>query len=237
MRVDSMQNSTMPGLRWLAPALLLMAGGAALWIDIPVAEFARQGRVSGQVKEVFENLEPFGHGAAVAVIALAVCCLRSHDRMRHTLGVVLAAFGSGLAANLLKLAIHRERPWQMAADVSHGLETFGAVLTELNSSNGSQSFPSAHAATAMGLATALAVYYPRGRFLFYALAGATAVSRVIAPSHFVSDTLVGLALGSVVGQFVVRSRRFSPLAGTRSEEPVANPGLDRESHGPGRVAA
>jgi membrane-associated phospholipid phosphatase len=64
----------------------------------------------------------------------------------------------------------------------------------------------------MGLAVALASYYPRGRYVFYALAGATAVSRVIAPSHYVSDTLAGLALGIVIGKAVVRSAHWAPDA-------------------------
>ena len=197
--------------RWMPPCLLCVLGLAALGIDVPVARLASKGALAG-ARETFENLEPFGHGMGVAAIALVVCCLETQHRRRNTAGILLAAIGSGMAANLLKLAIHRDRPWHIAAEVSHGLETFGQLFPSLTGSSHIQSFPSAHAATAMGLAVALASYYPRGRFVFYALAGATAVSRIIAPSHYVSDTLAGLALGIVIGQIVTRSRAFSPAA-------------------------
>lgn len=188
--------------RCLPPSLLCLFGAATLWIDVPVARLAREGGLV-RFRELFENLEPFGHGAGVAAIALVVYCLETRHRRRNTAGILLAAIGSGLAANLLKLVIRRDRPWEIAANVTHGLETFGGLFTSFNASSGAQSFPSAHAATAMGLAVALASYYPRGRFIFYTLAGATAVSRIIAPSHYVSDTLAGLALGIVIGQVVV----------------------------------
>lgn len=195
--------------RWLPPLLLCVLGMLSLWIDIPVARFARDGRVPGTIREVLENLEAFGHGAGVVAIALVVYCLESRRRLRATAGLLLAAFGSGLAANLIKLAVRRDRPWQLADGVTHGLETFSGLVTSLGGSHGSQSFPSAHAATAMGLATALACYYPRGRVVFAALAVATAASRIVAPSHFVSDTCVGLALGMVIGGVAIRSPRFA----------------------------
>ena len=59
----------------------------------------------------------------------------------------------------------------------------------------------------MGLAIALSAYYPRGRFVFGALAVATAIARIIAPSHYVSDTLFGLALG--LGQMLHQYRSRS----------------------------
>jgi undecaprenyl-diphosphatase len=204
----------------MPPVLLCFLGLAALWIDVPVARLARDGSFA-KLRELFENLEPFGHGAGVAAIALAVYCLETRHRRRNTTGILLAAIGSGLAANLLKLVIRRDRPWDIAAEVTHGLETFGGLFPSLGGPSHAQSFPSAHAATAMGLAVALASFYPRGRHVFYALAGATAVSRVIAPSHFVSDTLAGLALGVVIGRVVAPSMKSGlESAADRLPEPV-----------------
>jgi membrane-associated phospholipid phosphatase len=208
----NLRREMLRNTRWALPVALCMLGAAALRIDLPVARFARDGRVPGQVKELLENLEPFGHGAGVAVIALVVCCLETRRRWKNTGGVLLAAFGSGLAANALKLLIRRDRPWELADGVSHALETFGGYSASWGGTGGGQSFPSAHSATAMGLAMALAAYYPRGRFVYGALAIATATARALAPSHFVSDTLVGLALGMAIGQVVIASRRFRPQA-------------------------
>lgn len=222
---------------WLPVCLLCALGIASLWLDIPVARFAREGRVPGTVKEIFENLEPFGHGAGVVVIALVVFCLESGRRLRNTAGILLAAFGSGLAANLLKLIVHRDRPWQLADGVAHGIDTFGGFLTSPGGSHGSQSFPSAHAATAMGLAVALACYYPRGRAAFVTMAAATAISRVIAPSHFVSDTLIGLALGLAIGQIVVRSPRFAPELSGREPTSDESTGLSNSQNNASQRAA
>jgi undecaprenyl-diphosphatase len=65
-----------------------------------------------------------------------------------------------------------------------------------------QSFPSGHAATAAGLAVALAVLYPRGRWLFAVLAVLAALQRVEVQSHFPSDVLAGAALGCLTGALV-----------------------------------
>lgn len=195
--------------RLLVPGLLCLLALPALWIDVPVARLARAEAFPGALRELFENLEPFGHGAVVIVIAAVICCLDRGRRWKHTTGALLAALGAGLAANLLKLIVLRERPWNIAADAVTGLDTFGGLLPSLTVSAQGQSFPSAHSATAMGLAVVLASCYPRGRMIFYMLAAATAVSRVIAASHYVSDTLVGLALGLIVGDALVRSAWFA----------------------------
>ena len=55
-------------------------------------------------------------------------------------------------------------------------------------------FPSAHAATAVGLAIALGVLYPRGRWLFIAFAFLAGLQRIEAQAHFASDVLAGAAV-------------------------------------------
>jgi membrane-associated phospholipid phosphatase len=62
-----------------------------------------------------------------------------------------------------------------------------------------QSLPSAHAATAVGLALALAALYPRGRWLFASFAVLAGLQRIEAQAHFASDVLAGAAVGCMVG--------------------------------------
>ena len=72
----------------------------------------------------------------------------------------------------------------------------------------SQSFPSGHTATAVGLAIALCWLYPQGCRLFAGLAVLVALQRIHSGAHFLSDTLVsaGLAVALAVVLF-----HFAPV--------------------------
>jgi undecaprenyl-diphosphatase len=70
-----------------------------------------------------------------------------------------------------------------------------------------QSFPSAHAATAVGLAIGLSALHPRGRWLFAAFALLAVVQRIEAQAHFSSDVLAGAAVGCAAAAAVSSLRR------------------------------
>ena len=76
--------------------------------------------------------------------------------------------------------------------------------------SGLQSFPSAHTATAAGLAMGLAWLFPRGRWMFSALAALVACQRVVVGAHFPSDTMVGAAVGCVVAACFIDRRVLGP---------------------------
>ena len=61
-----------------------------------------------------------------------------------------------------------------------------------------QSFPSAHTATAVGLAIGLSWMYPRGRWLFAVFAALVACQRMQSCAHYLSDTLFGATVGFLV---------------------------------------
>ena len=62
----------------------------------------------------------------------------------------------------------------------------------------SGAMPSGHAATAFGAATAAGLVHPRLRAPLLVLAGLVAVSRVWLGVHYLSDVLVGAAVGAAV---------------------------------------
>jgi membrane-associated phospholipid phosphatase len=62
----------------------------------------------------------------------------------------------------------------------------------------SYAMPSGHAATAFGAATAVGLVHPRLRPPLLTLAALIAISRVWLGVHYLSDVLVGAALGSAV---------------------------------------
>ena len=78
-------------------------------------------------------------------------------------------------------------------------ETFDGWMPLLSVGRNRQSFPSSHAATALGLAVGLALLYPRGRWLFIAYGAMASIQRLHPGSHFLSDTFVGAGLGVAVG--------------------------------------
>jgi membrane-associated phospholipid phosphatase len=84
--------------------------------------------------------------------------------------------------------------------------SFGPWLPLGSLGSPNQSFPSAHTATAMGLAIALMVVYPRARWLFCLAPVLVAYQRMDSGAHFLSDVLCGAAVGCIVAAITLRAR-------------------------------
>lgn len=195
--------------RFLVPAALCLAAVMCLPWDVQIAAWINSISVPGDLKKLLDLSEVYAHGYGVLAITITIAAL--DDRARHCLiHVIAAAFGSGLTADLLKvLVVARVRPRGLTA--GHGLsslDTFSQWLPLLSVDSDLQSFPSAHTATACGLTVVLIRLYPRGWWLFSAFAVLAALQRILSSAHFVSDVLVGAAVGSVVGLWVSSHRRF-----------------------------
>jgi membrane-associated phospholipid phosphatase len=186
---------------WAAIILGLLAA-AALPMDLPLSRVCRRGDLPGDLVRLVNLSEVFAHGAGVAMILLTAWALDPLRRRRLAL-VAAGAYGAGLAANVLKLLVARSRPHAFG-DGDAVFDTFQAWLPFLPGrltvpwNHGVQGFPSAHAATAVGLAIGLSALYPRGRWLFFAFACLASFQRITAGAHFLSDVLAGAALGCFV---------------------------------------
>jgi membrane-associated phospholipid phosphatase len=195
---------------WLLAAALALsiAAGGALAIDLPIARAVRESKGPGDLVRLVRLAEAFAYGGSVAILIVAAATLDPRG-WRVAPRLVICAFGAGLAADLVKLlVVARLRP--AAADLNAAAaDTFVAWLPPLASeplqqvglqySSTLQSFPSAHTATAVGLAIALTALYPRGWWLFTALAIISGAQRMVSQSHFLSDVLAGAAIGCLVG--------------------------------------
>jgi membrane-associated phospholipid phosphatase len=183
---------------------LLVLAGLALLVDLPIAQFVAAHELPGEFRRLVRLSEAFAWGGTVALIIAAACILDPRG-WRIAPRLALSAFGAGLLANVVKLLIGRLRP--AAANLEAPvLDTFATLLPSvraeslgLTNGHALQSFPSGHAATAAGLAVALSVLYPRGRWLFAALAVLACLQRIEGQAHFLSDVLTGAALGCLVG--------------------------------------
>jgi undecaprenyl-diphosphatase len=119
------------------------------------------------------------------------------SRRRFPLGAVLAGSSylaaTGLAG-LLKDVFDRPRPSIVDPNVH--------PLVHVPSS---AAMPSGHAAGAFAAAVAVGVVHPRLRRPLLVLAALIAVSRIWLGVHYLSDVLVGAALGTVVALVVCRA--------------------------------
>jgi membrane-associated phospholipid phosphatase len=192
------------GSHFLAAALLAALAAVALFIDLPVARWLNERSVPGEWKRLVQLSEVFGWGGSVALIILVAARLDQRG-WRIVPRLAVAALGAGLFADGIKLLLARLRPSAASLDTMTALDTFVAWLPAFHRdslpssyAHPLQSFPSAHAATAVGLALGLAGLYPRGRWLFACFATLACFQRIEAQAHFVSDVLAGAAVGFVV---------------------------------------
>lgn len=190
---------------WLLPPLvLLLLAAVAVAVDVPLARWASGRNYPRVVRELMSLAEAFGHGVGVTVVLLIVYTLDPARRsaLPRAIAAILAA---GCGANLVKLVISRSRPG--STDLAHltGWQTFSNWFPLGGNGSGWQSFPSAHTATAVGLALVLSWLYPHGRRLFVTAAVAVAAQRVLGGAHFLSDVLAGAAVGWWCGYAVLRS--------------------------------
>lgn len=212
-----------PAWRWLIVlGLFATAAGFALYfLDGPIAVYTLNHSPPELLAELLAVAEPFGNGLGVLLIALLIWRLdpRSIGKVPRLFAMAL---GAGLSADLLKLVVTRWRPMSGQFDPAHAAASFTSWFPLFNAPSAEQSFPSAHTATAMGLALALCWIYPRGRMLFWAAPVLVGLQRIVYGSHFASDVCVGAAIGWIVAMFVLRSsvalRLFSRLEASGTVE-------------------
>lgn len=105
---------------------------------------------------------------------------------RRGVAITGVAYGANYA---VKLAVKRRRP------ELDGFPPLSSVVSNL-------SFPSAHATTSFAAAAAYSRALPLAAPLFYATAGAFALSRPYLGVHYPSDVIAGAAMGTVIGRLL-----------------------------------
>jgi membrane-associated phospholipid phosphatase len=197
----------MAGIVPVPLTFFLLAALCVATIDAPLARAKLHGVLPGGVVAIFDRVETFGHAVGVAVILIAVWVL-DPARRRCMPRLIAAAFGAGLAANIVKLMVARRRPFAWVDPTGNTLPSQFVEWFPLGlNSSAEQSFPSAHTASAVGLALGLAALYPRGRVLFLTIAAMVAMQRTVFCAHYASDVLAGAGLAwlFVLGLFRLRA--------------------------------
>ncbi len=220
--------------RWLVPLGLVTAGLIATDQSTgdEIAESTRQLNASRIVSYA-------GSGYGVGGVALTFYLVgraKHNDRARETglLGAE-ALVDSAIVVTALKEITQRSRPLS------------GKSRSDFF--DGGSSFPSGHSIEAWSLATVIANEYHGHRLVqiaAYGIAGAVSVSRFTGQKHYLSDVLVGSAMGYGIGRYVYHAhhRRTSSNSGDEEESrarsrawPLIVPQYDRHARAYGATLA
>lgn len=182
-----------------APVALLLAAVVATRKDIQIAQWLASQSFPSDVNTIFRLAETFGHFYGVLAIVISIAIVRRSWRDGVQLGLIVGA--AGIAANLIKLMVGRQRPYALSQAFSDEalpgfVGWFPAWLQDsIPWGHALQSFPSGHTAAAAALAYGLSRLWPHASPWFVILAALAAGQRMVAAAHFLSDVLVGAAVG------------------------------------------
>lgn len=177
---------------WAVPSILLGAGLIA-------SDQTLETHVPTNPTTVSRAVTASNAGVAALAGAGAGLFLLGHlggdDQKRET-GILSgeAAIGAFLDTEVFKYAAGRERPFVGSSP--------GRFFV------GGDSFPSTHASVSWAIASVIAHEYPGPltQFLAYGVAGTVSAARFAGQKHFVSDVVIGSALGWYMGRQVFNSR-------------------------------
>jgi undecaprenyl-diphosphatase len=164
--------------------------------DYTIRGYVKTNIKAGEWESTVQTLNKFGDGWVQAVITFIMIFagyLKKKANLRKT-GIygLLAIIAAGIVVQIIKHIIGRPRPTM----VDGGIKDLGPSLAI-----GLDSFPSGHTASSFALAAVLSAVYPKGRYVFYSLAGIAGLSRIYLDSHFASDVFAGAIIGTAIGLF------------------------------------
>jgi membrane-associated phospholipid phosphatase len=204
------------GRLWTGRALSLLtlgafvAGLALFWtVDRDLADFLKRA-VHGDVERFFKVVTNLGRAELYLVPAgLAWAWAWMTGRRvwaRRPAYVFLTMTAAGAVELTMKYCLGRMRPklW-----LEQGLFGFRPFTHDW----AMNSLPSGHSQAAWAGLTALAVLYPKGAKVFFALALLIAVSRVMLTVHWASDALAGAWLGFTAA--MAMAKLYPPVPGQR----------------------
>jgi membrane-associated phospholipid phosphatase len=195
---------------FLYAAACLMLGLCAFNVDLFLAQPDNLAEFPGDLKRVFDLSELFAHGFGIFLIVFGIWKLIPEKR-RFLPRLLSCAILPSLTVQLVKLFFARRRPTAFLKSdgtvdfPSTSYDTWIGWLPqqELNIKYISQSFPSAHTATVVGLAIGMSWMFPRGKWLFFSIAVLASVQRITSLAHWTSDVFFGAAIAfTIAGAFI-----------------------------------
>ncbi|MEM9411449.1 MAG: phosphatase PAP2 family protein [Planctomycetota bacterium] len=189
---------------------LLALSLISVFMDVEITRHRRTEVMPGDLRRIITLSEIFAHGFGIAVIFYAIWVLAPGKRW-FLPRLASCAILPGIVVQCFKLFIARYRPGHFFPDYAdHVAQTWIGFYPDgqLNMEYVTQSFPSAHAATAVGLATGLVWLFPQCRGLIIFLAGLASFQRVVAGAHWTSDVFAGAAISVLICGLVFRLNKI-----------------------------
>ena len=191
---------------WTAPFSLHKEN--AKWMiaaGVGTMAFITTDRITGDEIAEFDGLSTSAHvlsypgsayGVAAAAASFYLLGREKHNERARETGILIAegAVDSVIVFSTLKVATQRSRP-----DTGRERSEFF---------DGGSSFPSGHSTQAWSMATIVANEYHDKRAVqiaAYSLASAVSFARFTGGRHYISDVLVGSALGYGIGKYVYKA--------------------------------
>lgn len=170
--------------------LFLVIAASYLWFDRALIDYflAVKGNVFYQI---FRQITILGESQWYLAGGLLIWLVYRKINSRTAAGGLLLLSSvaiSGIMVNIIKVFVGRSRPRLFIHEQIYGFDAFNIEYVWL-------SFPSGHAATALGAASALALLFPRFSTAFYSAGAVIAFSRIILTQHYLSDVIAGSVLG------------------------------------------
>ncbi len=125
--------------------------------------------------------------ANVYIILCVLALLANPVLLIRYVGVPLVVF---VVVTIVRSIINRERPYEKLGF---------SPINYMNKLKHGKSFPSRHSASAAVIAVACMSLVPWLGWIMVVLAIIVAASRVLSGMHYISDVVVGLAFGAIVG--------------------------------------
>ena len=186
---------------------LVVAAIGIQQLDFWITDVDRMKDLPGDVNRVFMLSEIFAHGFGLFVILLGIWQLVP-DKRRFIPRIAACALFPSLCCLILKSLIGRRRPLSYRLPENWSIVEYPADIGQTwigwwpeqttNLEYMMQSFPSAHTATALGLAIGMSHVFPRGWKLFWLVAILAASQRVVSLAHWPSDVLAGAAIAFAI---------------------------------------
>lgn len=142
---------------------------------------------------LFDGFMPFitnkEHWYPVFLVIIVGLLWKGGKKGRIVVGLLIPVIvlSDQISASLIKPFFDRMRPCEAMQELE--------MVNMLIGLKTSPSFPSSHAANSFAAATFFAHYYPRFRWIYFAIAVVIAYSRVYVGVHYPFDVLVGALLG------------------------------------------
>src|SRR6266849_8104984 len=194
--------------KWLVP--LSLSTAALIATDRRSAGALHNDRLRLNISRDVAYLGSAGGASSIAAAFYLIGRATHNARARET-GLLggEALIDGGIVSGVIKHVTQRRRP--RAPEPGDFFE-------------GGLSFPSGHTTAAWSLATIVANEYRHNRLVqvsAYGLAAAASMARFTGRNHFLSDVLVGSAIGYGIGRYVYRTHHDPALDSTSKATPRA----------------